>query len=329
MSDSQPPKACQSLPGSPIPEDIFEPHMPGVEVFADMDDFFAKARQCSLFEPLHAVVIVTPGRHLIPLPAPQSRSLQAEHYARSILRTSQPLSISAVAYNKLEALVPHQGAGFTEMSRCIPFLGLLISFAGIGNNVLVFEGHPSAFEAGVRGMDLLIIDSAMLPFLQEDWALVAFAVMKPKARVFVFNRERHSLLPAALAKNKSGWRYPEHDGEANYAKCLLTAIAIAQKREAVRISSGSPLPDLSQIAIDPAEWDWVSRLPFKYDKLDAEEVIEIMVGSARPAFLGLLAGSLTLKVPLKLSEGKTREVSFRLREFLTRDLRRHLDIELR
>ncbi len=38
-------KNIESLPGSPQPEDIFEPHMPGVDLLSDMDGFFMQVRK--------------------------------------------------------------------------------------------------------------------------------------------------------------------------------------------------------------------------------------------------------------------------------------------
>lgn len=320
-------KAVESLPGSPVPQDIFEPHMPGVDLLSDMDALFTLAREDSLR--LHTVMIVTPGRILFGMPTPESVPPEAAAHALSILGTNQPLEISVVSYNKLEALIQDRDVLVRSASKCIPFLGHLLSFAWAGHCVVVFEGHPSAFEAGVRNTNVLIIDSAMLPFLQEDWAPVAFRVMQGDARIFVHKRENHSLIPVALANNKSGWRYTEPDGEASYANCLMTTIAKAGHTEAVRITAGLPLPDLNRIATDPAELEWVSTLPFQYDKLDAEQVIDILVGLAKPGLLGILTGSRTLQAKLALPEGKAVDVSFKLTESRTKDGRRQLEIELR
>jgi hypothetical protein len=81
----------KSFEGSPEPEDIFQPHMPGVELLSDMDEVFGRARRLSAtgeypagveglapeaaaevlkLKGQHSVVIVTPGRLLMPVPAP-------------------------------------------------------------------------------------------------------------------------------------------------------------------------------------------------------------------------------------------------------------------
>jgi len=60
-----------SVPGSPEPADLFEPHMPGVDVLDDMDALFAQAREQSANGPEgRSVVIVTPGRMLMSVPTP-------------------------------------------------------------------------------------------------------------------------------------------------------------------------------------------------------------------------------------------------------------------
>jgi hypothetical protein len=69
-----------------------------------------------------------------------------------------PLKISVISYTFIEALT-------TEIDKAIPFRGFLISWAYLGHSVIVFEGHPSAFESGVRDCDVLLIDSGMLPFI--------------------------------------------------------------------------------------------------------------------------------------------------------------------
>jgi len=83
-----------------------------------------------------------------------------------------------------------------------------------GHNVVVFEGHPSALETGIRDTDVLLIDSGMLTFLQEDWIRVAVRAMRPGARYFIYRRERQSFFEVRPASQPPGWLYGEPDGEA-------------------------------------------------------------------------------------------------------------------
>ena len=328
-----------SLPGSPAPQDIFEPHMPGVDVLSDMDALFATARaQTAAANTGTArrvgarhVVVITPGRILLTVPMldPDHAPADPVKHAKSVLRSEHPLSIAVVAYTKLEAIMEKGGhPSVQEMNRSIPFLGHLIAYAYAGHTIVVFEGHRSAFEAGVRNSDVLIIDSVMLPFLQKDWATVAFRAMGRGARIFIHDRKRYTLLPVAKAKSESGWQYTEHDGEASYANCLLTTMTKAPKRS-VRIVAGSPLPDLAQIATDAGELEWVSTLPFKYDQLDAEQVMEILLRLAKRGLLDIFAGSLTVKAKMAISGSELRDVSFKLTENRSNGGKRQLVVERR
>jgi hypothetical protein len=57
--------------------------------------------------------------------------------------------------------------------------------------------HVRSFEGSPRPSDLfqpvLLVDSGMLPFLQEDWFEVAQRVMRPNPRVYVHDRETYTL----------------------------------------------------------------------------------------------------------------------------------------
>lgn len=287
-------KHVKTFEGAPEPSDIFEPHRLGVELLSDMDEVFKLARRRSNGEgdpgagdlPAEAagelashrggrsVAIVTPGRLTVtfPAPPPGSAGKSAEEAARKLMPPDPPLNITAVSYTHVKALLE-------DKSRAIPFLGFLLGFAAIGHTVVVFEGHPSAFESGVRGSDVLLVDSAMLPFLQDDWVDVAFKAMRPGAKIFVHEREHFSLLPVARSNNAQGWRYTEMDGEASYANSLLTVLARGTSPEA-RVTSGRPLPDLAGLTTDPDDLDWIAGMPFKYDRLNADEVIKVILHAA-------------------------------------------------
>lgn len=196
-------KHVQSFPGSPKPPDLFQPHMPGVDLLSDMDALFAKARSelasgcpsledqegsSQMEEGQRCIAIITPGRMIMFVPglAPGSQPPERIDPIKRLLGADGPLNITVVTYTLLEALMK-------DKARCIPFLGYLFAFSYIGHSVVVFEGHPSAFESGVRDSDVLFVDSAMLPFVQEDWLDVAGRVMRPNARMFVHDRETYTL----------------------------------------------------------------------------------------------------------------------------------------
>jgi hypothetical protein len=308
----------RSVEGSPRPSDIFEPHMPGVSVLPDMDALFRSARARLREEELapqtgaqgqRAVAIVTPEREIKFEMSPPRGSMpdEAVEPMRRLLPPERPLDISVVSYTLTEALAQDK----TRL-ECIPFLGYLAGFGYIGHNVVVFEGHPTAFESGVRDSDLLIVDSGMLPFIQSDWGAVAFRVMRPDARVFVHSRESFKMMPVAPSGKPQGWQYSEYDGEASYTNCLLTTLAKGEGGPAL-ITPGRPLPNLADFATDPDELDWIAGLPFKYDELDADAVIDLLKRAAGWGWHHNLTKSKSFRTRLVTDGGdKSRSVNFTL-----------------
>jgi len=297
-----------STQGNIPPADIFEPYMPEVDARTDLDEVFETARRQSAGEGGEPrLVVVTPGRLMMEIPAPPRGSMpeQAVRPARALLRREGPLYVAVIAHNRPEALMHPQGE-----EKAIPFLGHLLSFVYLGHRVVVFEGHPSAFQAGVRGADVLLIDSGMLPFLHEAWGRQAFEVMNPGARVYIHDREDYSLRPIGPSKFPPGWRTSEHDGEVSYVNSLLTTLAKG-RQTSVEIVGGAPLPDLAPLAHDPGELDWIASLPFDYAALDADQVMEVIKRMGKPVRTGLFRKELVLTAKLMQQSGPTM-LSFRL-----------------
>lgn len=203
------PHYLRSYPGSPKSDDIFQPHMPGVDFFSDMEARFAKVRsEIELGDPVtdplekplreaqRRIAIITPGRMTMFIPSsPPGDQSEAVRVVEELLPSDRPLNISVISYTFLEALIQ-------ESLRCIPFLGYLLGFSYVGHSVIVFEGHPSAFESGVRGSDVLFVDSGMLPFMQDDWLDVAEQVMMPNPRIFIHTRETFTLSQVVMKRTE-------------------------------------------------------------------------------------------------------------------------------
>jgi hypothetical protein len=217
------------------------------------------------------LAVVTPSRRLLFFPGRAPGGVpQFAAYAVQELFPRQPrLNVSVIAHVELDLLQE-------DPNRVIPFFGMLLGIAYSGHSVVVFEGHHSGLEGALRHCDVLLVDSGMLPFLLEDWANTAFASMNPGARIFVHKRESFTLMPVARSRNPKGWRYSEFDGEASYANCLLTTLAKA-KEASVEVVSGRPVPDLAALTNDTDELDWIEGLPFSYDKLDADQIIQVIL----------------------------------------------------
>lgn len=332
----------KSFEGSPEPEDIFQPHMPGVELFSDMDEVFRQARRLSAtgeypfgveglppeaaaevlkLKGQHSVAILTPGRSLMPVPAPKPGSVprSSEEAMRKMLSPDPPQNISVVSYTYAKALVEDKG-------KAIPFLGILAGLATIGHTVVVFEGHSSAFESGVRESNVLIVDSGMLPFIQEDWKEVAFRVMRPGAQLFVHDRKTFTLSPVVSPGGESDRfslrpRYPE----ALYADYLIAFLS-SGPRSSVELTSGEELPNLADFAKGPKEREQAAALPIKREELDADKVIDLILYAAGRRWYHFFKKSWMLKVP---STGSRKTRPWMCSVKLTKDARgrRHLLLE--
>lgn len=297
--------------------------MPDVDVVSDLAAVFAKARseedaargagQCQ-------VAIINPGRMIMFMPGPSLGSVPEDSALasrRALLGSDAPLDITVISYTKLEALMEDK-----ERTKCIPFLGHLISFAYCGHRVVVFEGHPSAFEAGVRGTDILLVDSGMVPFLQSDWVNAAFRHMKPGGRLLVHDRAAYTL---GEIKPKTGLQSRDTDpaGHGAYVNGFLTTLA--RTKRAASIIDGAPLPTLAGLTDDPRELAWIAGLPFKYGSLEPRRIISLILGSARKE--GLLKRRLVLKAKLFNQAGGPTEVAFKVTSSLSGEGKQTLHIE--
>jgi hypothetical protein len=320
-------KNIESLPGSAEPQDIYEPHMPGVDVLSNMGEFFSEVRkmldskdpqafikESEFHQFIHKdcmeerfeneqryVAIITPGRMVILFPAPSPNTKSGEQLVpiKKILPGEAPLQISVISYTKLQPYLQDE-----TKQKCIPFLGFLAAFAYLGHNVIVFEGHSSVLEMGISHSDVLFIDSGMLPFLQDDWADVAFRVMKPNPKIFIHNRINFNLLPVVRKSSPPGWRYSEPDGEASYANVLLTAMAKARDTtKTIRIVVGLPLPNPVELASNADELEYLSTLPFDYRKLNADLIIKIIWDRGKANLMEKLQSTKSFKAIIAEAEG--------------------------
>lgn len=343
----------QSLPGSPEPADLFEPHMPGVDLLSDMDGFFIQVRQLleaentnefirqsglGLFVPpdykeqemprgQRHVAIITPGRMFILAPAPRPNTKSEKELAplRQLLPSEGPLQITAISYTKVEAYL----ADATKL-KCIPFLGFLAGFAYLGHNVIVFEGHPSALEPAVRNSDVLFIDDGMLPFMGDRWAEVVFHAMKPNPRVFLHERKDFKLTPIVRKSSPPGWRRGEPDGEQSYTNMLLTTLGKANyRKDCVTIIAGEAAPNLREFTSNPEELEYISTLPFKYDRLNTHFIVHYLWDIAKSEnVMDRIRSTKTFKAKLFGPGGVARDVVFQFKLSRTKDGKQQLEIRL-
>lgn len=313
-------KHVRTIEGGPTPADIFEPHMPGVELFSDMDALFAGARRLSAtgeypsgtgglppeaaaqverLKGQRSVVIVTPGRILMPVPAaaPGSLSRAEEEGVRQLFPPDTPLVVTVISYTYVEALM-------RDMTRAVPFVRFLAAFAAIGHTVTVFEGHPSAFESGVRGSDVLMVDSGMLPFVQGDWKEVAFRLMRPEAKVLVHDRPTHNLVQHFRPGVKRAPLTLSPEEQASWYAGTLIRLLLTGTRTSTELTSGEPLPNLLDFATTPEQQAEIASLPFGHDQLDADKVIDKILEAAGWRPLSIFKTTGVVRIPMATPDGK-------------------------
>lgn len=295
-------ESWETLPGSPEPADRFQPPMPGVDRPPDLAEVFAKARRAVAEPAQPRIAIVTPGRMLMLLPVTKLPE-PALGGIKALLKSDSPLAITVISYTKLDALMEDK-----ERTKCIPFLGQLAAMASLGHQVIVFEGHPSAFKTGVAGADVVLVDSGMVPFLQSDWTPVAFALMKPGGRVLVHDRKTYSLMEVRPRADKGEPGATDGRDHAAYLNGLLTTLA--ETRKSIVLAEGSPLPDPSELTEDAGARAWLATLPYDRASLSAEQVIGLLLRSARRQ--GLFRPRLVLQASLSNDAGPPKAVAFKL-----------------
>jgi hypothetical protein len=175
--------------------DIYQPHMPEVDTPEKIEDIFADARRAANGEtrPPGAgaderfYVVVTPGRMVMYKPCPPAGSMPPAQVAQieKLLPPAVKRNIAVIGNTELQAAMKN-------ISKAVPFVGMLMGFAYIGHAVWIFEGHASALPAGCREADLLIVDGGMAPFLSQDWVQVAQGVMR-RNEIYIHDRATFKL----------------------------------------------------------------------------------------------------------------------------------------
>ena len=297
-------KHIQSIEGDATPSDIFQPHLMGVELFEDMDEVFLEARQLAegqhpdagdpeLDHAKRGVAILTPGRLIVFDPCPERNSVPENELLPmlTMLPPKSPLNISVISYTRIEALT-------TDMNKAIPFRGYLLAWATAGHNVIVFEGHPSAFESGVRNADVLLMDSAMLPFVQFNWVEAAERVMRPEGKVFLHDRKTYTL---SLFSKPEAQSSPKSNLEANYGEFLLRGLMRAPQ-SSVEVTAGKMVPDLSDFVTDSIDRDWLNQ-NIERDKVNAEKVINLLLHQGGWRWYNPFKTTGVLQLPVPLTDG--------------------------
>jgi tetratricopeptide (TPR) repeat protein len=173
-----------------------QPYMPNVKVFSgtDLANMFQQARNLargksptgtpqSEADGQKYLTLILPDRNMrrISTARPNAMARTAVEGILNILPLPSKYVVGIALNDKLTTAAPEQ------LIKAIPFFGFLAGMAYVGHTVVIFEGHPTAFEEGVRGADQLLVDREMIPFLNPHWVEIAFSVMRTP-RIDVYNR---------------------------------------------------------------------------------------------------------------------------------------------
>jgi hypothetical protein len=151
----------------------YTPHMPDVGETLP-EETLDYARQIASDSAKRHLVMITPGRAVTTsshLPPPGSMNHDFAAWLKKLVPLRPPANVVAIG-------MTDQKAFRANPDQAIPFMNILEGLVQLGHAVILFEGHPSAFTEVVRGVDALIVDAEMAPFLQKDWLQTAIKVMK-------------------------------------------------------------------------------------------------------------------------------------------------------
>ena len=166
--------------------------MPEIEERVDIEEAFAEVRSAAQGgRRRSSLVILRPDRQYLVMPA-MSETPALKHAVLGLQRlvpSKAKRNIAVIAYT----IFPTNGEpSINDVNRSIPFVGMLMGLTYIGHAVWVFEGHGSALQPGCREADVLIVDSAMLPFLSEGWQECAAQAMR-NSNILVHDRATFQL----------------------------------------------------------------------------------------------------------------------------------------
>ncbi|HTC86780.1 MAG TPA: hypothetical protein VK686_00710 [Bryobacteraceae bacterium] len=295
-----------------VPKDRYAPFMPDVDLRRDAPALFAEARTAAANSPDgRGVALIGPDRAIMVIPVPpRSAAMDARVPKLPDIPSDRPANIAVIGNTGMLGSAQGKPPDLQEAAKAIPFLGLLIGLGYAGHHVWIFEGHASALASGLDHAEILVVDSGMIPSLQNDWMAVAKNKMDAPRRVLIFSRDRNAFLPAAPASTPQGWTYAEPDGEASYVNCLLTTLGKAGTGAAAELATDAPLPNLAELTQNPDEREWIANLPFRYDQLDAAKAIDLLTRSR--TLMQKLKNEWLVKT-LLVADGERRPCEFSLR----------------
>ena len=143
----------------------------------------------------------------------------------------------------------------------------------------------------------------------------------------IFSVVESARLPIKLVKNKGsdGSGESEPDNEPSYTNCLLVMLAKSPGRTVV-LTSGQPVPDIESISTNQNELPWIRGLPFNYNQLNTDIVINTLLAIAKKPILNLFSKNLEISARMVLSEGKSEMVRFQIKQKNLQDKSQQLEV---
>lgn len=168
----------------------YSARMPDIDVVPDIEQIFIDARKMAASTP-PVLIVIRPDRKLGVFRAPDDPPQSAVAKVESLVSPAVRRNIAVIAYTGFNQET-FASTSAADANKAIPFFGMLLGLAHIGHSVWIFEGHNSAIVAGCRDADLLIVDSAMLPFLEKGWENNAAKVMR-NPNILIHDRATYQL----------------------------------------------------------------------------------------------------------------------------------------
>jgi hypothetical protein len=137
-------------------------------------------------------------------------------------------------------------------------------------------------------------------------------VMQANRRVFIHGPKAGRLAPAIPSNQAPGWKYAEPEGEAGYANCLLTTLGKGPGAS-VEIGTGRGVPNLASLTSNPEVLEWIAGLPFRYESLDPQKVIDVLLTTAGRSKLNPFKKQRTLTTKRVAKDAAPKLVTFELR----------------
>lgn len=130
----------------------------------------------------------------------------------------------------------------------------------------------------------------------------------------IFRIVESSKLPLKLVKRKGsdGTGESEPNNEPSYVNCLLVTLAKSPGSIAI-IKSMQSVPDIALISKNNDELPWIRGLPFNYNQIKADTVIDIIM-SIPSKKISLFGNDRELIAKMALSEGKSETVRFLIKQ---------------